>query len=221
MNKVTIVPLSVADIFGEDSLGCDIKINSDDATLADLLQAQQEFATAYLEDCRGCDACCQERAPLIAADIPALAALLPPSPYPATGVCAAYAELALDDNGVLDICLRRGETGACCLLDLQQHICCEHPARPFVCRSHFCLPRSDALAALREEVINMGENELARLLLAEKALGAPPLPDGNLLARLAAADYPPNPMSGQDSYAQIRIRDVISQELWRHSKKEG
>lgn len=221
MPKVAVIPLLVPDVFGEDSLACDIEVYSEDATLADLLAAQERFAATYLEDCRGCDACCQERAPLIAADIPALAALLPHRSYPATSVCAAFADIAVDDHGAADICLRRSEYGFCCQLDIRRHLCREHPSRPFVCRSHFCLPRSEALEALREQVINMGENELARLLLAEKANGAPPLSGENPLDRLDAADYGENPMSGRASYAQIRIRDCVDLQLWRQIKKEG
>ncbi|NLF79575.1 MAG: hypothetical protein GX572_00110 [Clostridia bacterium] len=221
MTKVAIIPLLVPDVFGEDSLGCDIEVYSDDATLADLLAAQERFAAAHLEDCRGCDACCQERAPLIAADIPALYALLPPSPYPATSVCAAFADIAVDKHGAADICLRRHKSGACCQLDTQRHICREHSRRPFVCRSHFCLPRSDALASLREQVINMGENALVSLLLAEKANGAPPLSDDDPLKRLYAEDYNENPMSGRRNYAQIRICDCIDRQLWQYIKKEG
>ena len=67
----------------------------------------------------------------------------------------------------------------------------------------------------------MGENELVRLLLAEKANGAPPLPGENPLERLQGEDYGENPMSGRENYAQIRIRDCVDAQLWRQIKKEG
>lgn len=222
MDSVQIIPLPVVDDLGLESLGCDIVIHDDLATVADLLAALDQFAGQYLADCKGCDGCCRERAPLIAADIPALASLLPASSFPAHAVCAAFGELTVSDNGAADICFRRDpKSGACCLLDTKHKCCTAHPCRAFVCRSHFCIPRSDKLSSLREEIVNGGENELTRLLLAEEAQGARPLQDQPLSSQLSAADYPPNPHSGKAHYQDLIIKDIVSTSLWRQLKKEG
>lgn len=221
MTKVAVLPVSVIDDMGLESLGMDLQILDDTATLADFLVALDDFAAAYIADCRGCDGCCRERAPLIAADIPALAALLPPTPYPAHAVCAAFAELSVDQTGVADICLCRDEDGACRLLDTDHKWCKAHGARTFACRSHFCLPRSDVFALFREEVVNTGENELTRLLIAEEANGAPPLSGQPLAALVNPADYPANAQSQKKSYDQIVIRETIDAALWQQLKREG
>ena len=44
MSSVKIIPLPVIDDLGLESLGCDIIITDDNATVADLLTALDEFA---------------------------------------------------------------------------------------------------------------------------------------------------------------------------------
>ena len=89
------------------------------------------------------------------------------------------------------------------------------PQRPFVCRSHFCLPRSARLELLRQDVTNLGLNELTRLLLAEESSGAPCLDGVPLKDKLDPTDYPANALTGKDSYAEILIKDCVSRDLWR------
>ena len=197
MERVTFFFSPTVDDFGGDALAMDLRITHPDATLADLLSAEDTFAAAHLADCKGCDGCCQERAPLIAADIPALCSLLSAPPFPVHAVCEAFAEIYVED-GICDIAFRR---------DAWQE-------RAFVCRSHFCLPRSAVFSQLREEIVNMGENELTRLLLAEEANGALPLTPVSLKELVDPTDYPENPMSGKTSYDQIRLADVLSPALW-------
>lgn len=221
MVKVEILPISFADDFGGEILGCDIAVPDDTAALSDFLTAMDSFAAQYLADCRGCDGCCRERAPLIAADIPALAQLLPDSEFPAHAVCRHFATLEINRDGAVDIYLRRNLDGSCCLLDQDKKICLEHCSRSFVCRSHFCIPRSKAISDLRAEIVNAGEDELIRLLLAEESSGAAPLTDEPLRQLIAAADYPPNPQSHKQSYNQIILKDALSPELWQSIKKEG
>ncbi len=194
---------------------CDLQLVSPDATAEDLLQALADFAAENMADCRGCPGCCQERAPLIAADIPALATLLPDAGrWPAHAVCRAFARVSVEGNGAADIILRRRENNSCCFLDEAEGICREWPARPFVCRSHFCLPRSPRLQELRSRLINQGEDELLRLLMAEEAAGAPPLLERPLAELLDAADYPPTGQSGCLRYAEILLRSCVDDVLW-------
>ena len=221
MTKVDIIAIKTKDDFGQETLGCSLRINDDTATLADFLEALDLFSQDYLADCRGCDGCCYERAPLIAADIPALAALLPASDYPAHAVCTVFAELIIDKRGTADIYLRRGYNSGCCLLDQGNKICSAHMSRAFVCRSHFCIPRSLPFENFREEIVNDGENALIRLLIAEEENGAPALGKQKLKTLLNPEDFPPNPQSGKQSYADISLRACLSTDLFEKIKKEG
>lgn len=200
----------------EHQLGHDIRISSDITSVGDVLTALAAFAGDYLADCRGCDGCCHERAPLTAPDIAALAALLPDTPYPAQAVCQAFAKVFTDNSGIVDITLRRDEKGACLFLDNEGKYCQNWPTRPFVCRSHFCLPRSARLEALRAAIANRGEDELVRLLLAEQAAGAPLL----LPPHLDPAHYPPDPAFASGNWQEILIKEVVPPELWRELRKQ-
>ncbi len=219
--KVEVFAISVPDDFGMAVLGCDIAVYDDSATVADFLLAMDAFAEQYLADCYGCDGCCRERAPLIAADIPALASLLPDSEFPAHAVCENFAAIDIYKNGAIDICFQRDTSGACTLLNKKEKICTHHQQRAFVCRSHFCLPRTEAISRLREEVVNAGENELARLLLAEERSGAKALTGKNLAELIDADDYPPTAQSGKTIYDAIALKQTLSKELWQQIKKEG
>lgn len=214
-HKVSIFLSETPDALLGPVLTMDVTVAEETATLADLLAALDEFAAAHIADCRGCDGCCHERAPLIAADIPALNALLSPCPFPAHAVCAAFAQLSIDQNGATDITLQRDADSACCFLDREQKCCRAHAARPFVCRSHFCLPRSSRLEQLRQQIINQGEDELTRLLLAEEAQNTPPLTPLPLASCVNPADYAANGQSGRASYGDIRIRDSVDAALWQ------
>ena len=213
-NTVEILLLSFEDKLLGQVLGCDVRILSQDASIADFLTALDNFATEHLADCRGCDACCQERAPLIAADVPLLASLLPENPYPAHAVCAAFATLTVE-QGVADIILRRDHNSFCNQLNQAGRFCNIWPQRPFVCRSHFCLPRSHRFEQLRSSIVNMGENELTRLLLAEEHTGAAAIASTGLAYMLREEDYPENGQSGRNAYTQIRLRDCVDDALWQ------
>lgn len=213
-NTVEIFLLSFDDNLLGQILGCDVRILSQDASIADFLTALDDFANKHLADCRGCDACCQERAPLIAADVPLLASLLPDNPYPAHAVCTDFATLTVE-QGVADIILRRDHNNFCKQLNQAGRFCNIWPQRPFVCRSHFCLPRSHRFEQLRSSIVNIGENELTRLLLAEEHTGATAIASTYLANILKEEDYPENGQSGRTAYTQIRLRDCVDEALWQ------
>ncbi|MCL1906289.1 MAG: YkgJ family cysteine cluster protein [Clostridiales bacterium] len=194
----------------EHQLGHDLRLFSDKATVGDVLEALAAFAAERLADCRGCDGCCHERAPLTAPDVLALSALLPAGEYPLQAACLAYAEVFADKNGIVDITLRRDAEGGCLFLNKEGKYCKNWAARPFVCRSHFCLPRSSRLEDLRAAIANRGENELIRLLLEEQAAGAPAfLP---LTAELS--QYPPDTAFAAGGWEAIRVKDIVPPKLW-------
>jgi len=221
MSNIQIIPLETQDDFGLPALGCDVCNAEDTATIADLLEALDAFAAEKLADCRGCDGCCKERAPLIAADIPALAQLLPKSQFPAHEVIRAFGQLTIDRKGITDICFDRSADGCCCMLDRKGKFCTHHAQRAFVCRSHFCIPRSEALEQLRQEIVNEGENELTRMLLEEEKAGAAPITKKPLHKLVNAEDYENNTHKDKHSYDKLVLKDIISDDLWQSIKKEG
>lgn len=201
------------DLLGE-VMGCDLKITDESATLEDFMEALDAFAAQYMEDCRGCDSCCKERAPITSLDIAALSTLLADTPYPAHEVCRAFAEVTVED-GITDFAFRRPQNGACINLDPEKRICKHWMQRAFVCRSHFCLPRSPRIQDLREEIVNAGENELTRLLLAEEANGAPTLLGKPLASLIDPSDYETTPLAGYTSAKDVILKQVLSPELWQ------
>ena len=192
--------------FDSGEYGYDISITDQTATLADFLMGLDNFAAAHLAACRGCDGCCHERAPLTSLDIPLLAALLPPSCYPAHSVLDAFGTLHVSKKNVADITMRRNKNGSCFILDIEGKFCTIHHARPFVCRSHFCLPKSEVLQEIRAATANAGENEFIRLLIAEEKLGAPVV----LPPQIKEKDYPPNVLTGKMGFNEVLICDLMS-----------
>ena len=190
-------------------VGYDLCLLDPSLSVAGYLEALADFFAVYLADCRGCDGCCYERVPLTSLDIGPLAALLPPNPYPAGAVLAAFAQLSLDKDGAADIYLRHGEDGAC--LFLKEKICTVYQARPFVCRSHFCLAKSPRAEALRGAIVNPGMDQLILTLLKEEEAGA-----GLLLGKkLDPADYPANAFAGKSSYRELSFAEVLPDDLLR------
>ena len=210
--KIDIFLYPFQNEYGMEAYGVDVYVADQSATVEDLMCALDAFAAENIADCKGCDGCCHERAPLIAADIPALATLLPETATPAHAVCSAFADLTVFKNGATDITLRRHENSACRFLDQTQRICTQWPKRPFVCRSHFCMPRSPRLEQLRQDIVNMGENEFTRLLLAENSIVKEPF---SSLSRVDAADYPENGQSGKQTYAEILLKDCVDEVFWQ------
>jgi len=189
--------------------GYDLCLLDPSLSVTGYLDALADFFAVYLADCRGCDGCCYERVPLTSLDIGPLAALLPPNPYPAGAVLSAFACLRLNKEGAADIYLRRGEDGAC--LFLKEKICTIYQARPFVCRSHFCLKKSPRAEALRGAIVNPGMDQLIRTLLEEKEAGS-----GFLLEKqLDPADYPANAFAGKSSYQELSFAEVLPEDLMR------
>lgn len=212
--KITVFVKSFPGGLLGDTIGYDMQINDESATLADFVSALNFFANENIADCRGCDGCCKERAPITSLDIALLAELLPANPYPAHGVCEAFADIYIDKLGAIDITLKRQRGGCCDFLDIPGKFCTAHTHRPFVCRSHFCLPKSNKIQYLRQEVVNHGENELVRLLLAEEANGAKPIGGKTLLEQIDPTDYPATPLCGLTDYKQLIIKNIVPAELW-------
>ena len=65
---LTPVPEAEADPFLGPQMAYDLAVLQPEATVGDYLTGLAEFQAATLADCKGCDGCCHERAPLTIAD---------------------------------------------------------------------------------------------------------------------------------------------------------
>lgn len=207
-NKTKIKTMLIT--FEHGQMGYDIKIEDDTATVADYLAALDCFAHQYMSDCQGCDGCCYERAPLTILDIEPLASLLPQSPYSAQQVITAFANLEILADGAIDISLKRDHQYGCYFLDSKNKICTQHQARPFVCRSHFCLAKSERAQALRSIITNKGMDALIYLLWQEEQAGA-----DKILPPLDPCDYENNYLISNRSYGQIILKELLPADFWR------
>lgn len=206
---LTPVPEAEAAPFLGPQMAYDLAVLQPEATVGDYLTGLAEFQAATLADCKGCDGCCHERAPLTIADWQ----LSGHSGEPAGGLAEwllDWAELSFCGPAV-DLTLRRSENGSCQFLDEKQKCCTIHPWRSFTCRSHCCLPKTERAEALRGVLINAGEDELVRQLL---SLPQPPWADR--LAECSLADYAPNAFSNLPAadWAQAKLQDLAGPELW-------
>lgn len=177
--------------FAPGQYGYDLELENDSVTLGEYVAALDTFQAETMVDCRGCDACCYERIPLTIADFalarPLVAEQLQKTEAEVTLTdwLTAMAEVRLLENGAIDIILKRQTDYGCQFLNRDKQECAVHPFRPLVCRTHCCLPKSEEAIALRSDIINAGEDELCRRLLA-----LPQHPWQQLLADCRREDYP-------------------------------
>jgi len=112
---------------------------------------------------------------------------------------------------VVDIVLKRDEDGRCIFLDRQTKLCRVYRARPFVCRTFICSPAARRALALREAVVNKGEDELVRLWFTAGMVihqTDNPRPDPR--------DWPPTPFADKTRYSEVRLKDVLPGKVWRN-----
>lgn len=184
------------------------------------------------QNCAGCERCCAERAPLTIIDCLLLSKALgeplgePPvlrEPFgtPSWKVIREEGPGGWDAffdryttvtvaGPVVDIVLKQREDGRCIFLDQKTKLCSVYEARPFVCQSFICSPAARRALALREAVVNKGEDELVRLWLTTKMVihqASAPCPDPQ--------DWPPTPFAGKTRYREVLLKDVLPAKLWR------
>lgn len=158
------VGVSLVD-FPDLGLGYDIEILAKDATAGDYIAALDAWQAQYLAQCKGCDGCCRERAPLTLPDFYPYQALFPQASDVFSWLtwCGQVVKLP---NGAVDILLKREKSGACTFLVEDEKICREHAVRSLVCHTHICLPKSGRADALRTYLVNRGEDALVAAWLA-------------------------------------------------------
>ncbi|MZP28257.1 hypothetical protein GTO91_00780 [Heliobacterium undosum] len=208
MARVVLEPRHFPDGFGYDVTAC-----HPGATVGDYLEAVEAFFSNSAwtglrqgrdftgwDTCEGCPNCCRERIPLTIGDAIRLALSLPGAAERARAAGALAAEdllQAIDAFGeihtqgrMMDITLRRTESGWCGLFDHDKQRCLRHAFRPLVCRTYFCCPVSHRAEKLRQRILNAGEDELVRqILLSSRG------PDFASMG-LRLSDYPLGPWSG-------------------------
>lgn len=204
------------DFLGAPTLAYDVEICQPQATVGDYLQALEDFQAQTLADCKGCDGCCHERAPLTIADLQ-LSGDCQPGQQPDDDALAAWLERWAELHfcgPAIDLTLPRTPEGACRFLDQQQKCCTVHSQRSFTCRSHCCLPKTERAEALRAALINAGEDELTRRLLQMAA--SPRQPWRERLTGCRLEDYSANAFSAlaPADWRQARLQDLLPAELW-------
>lgn len=196
--------------------GYDVTVHSKAATVEDYLDAlDQAFASLPLTRlrrpeepaCHGCDRCCAERAPLTIMDCLSLSVATETRTL--NDFLIHYTKVAVT-GPVVDITLRRLEDGYCVFLDRKARTCRVYPVRPFVCRTFFCCPATSRALALREAIVNKGEDELVRRWLrTRRVVHYAEMP------RVRSRDWPKTPFAEKWDYSAVKLRSVVSRSLWR------
>lgn len=220
--------------------GYDLIVRDEDATVQDYLNAlhaaiarlplartrrrgAQGRQGNFAPGCFGCDRCCAERAPLTLIDCLRLREAGgrvagggtgkedPEDRLPSWEEFFDRYTTVTVRGPVVDIVLKRAEDGRCIFLDRQTKLCRVYRARPFVCRTFICSPAARRALALREAVVNKGEDELVRLWFTAGMVihqADSPRPDPR--------DWPPTPFAGKTRYSEVRLKDVLPGKVWRN-----
>lgn len=217
--KISLCPLD------EYSFAYDVRVLAADLTVGEYMDALDDFQARTLADCYGCDGCCHERVPLSWPDY----FLSGRSETESLGEwLLRVGELSFWGEAV-DLTLKRTEDGSCHLLDVEAKCCTDHLGRTFTCRTHCCLPKTERAEALRAAVINAGEDELVRRML---ALGDRPWAAELAAKGVDAADYAANGFSDisdgsdikennigenniKENWRAAKIIDLVEPELWQ------
>lgn len=220
MNRLKKVVVNVKKIKGHT--GYDIVINDDSASVQNYLDA---FNRAIIElpisrvrtnqkDCKGCDLCCAERAPLTWIDVINLKTALKLKREPLNRVLKNISYIVVD-GPVVDIMMRRGKDNKCIFLDRQNKLCKIYHFRPLVCQVFICAPGSNAARWLWEIIVNQGEDELVRRwLLDARSKKTLPVFDKGFRPRPKISDWHPTAFAGKKSYREVLIKNICPPELW-------
>lgn len=196
--------------------GYDVRVSAKEATVQSYLDALNRafdrLPLARLRrpeeaTCQGCDRCCGERAPLTIIDCLNLSLALETRTL--SDFLLHYSKVAVT-GPVVDISLRRLEDGYCVFLDREARNCRVYPVRPFVCQTFFCCPATPRALALREAIVNKGEDELVRRWIRTRRIV-------HYAERPAVRyrDWPKTPFTDKWDYSTVRLRSVVSRRLWR------
>lgn len=202
----------------DGQIGYDVEVSGEGATVAQYLEGLNRLQEKYFDQCYGCDGCCWERAPLNGIDVLAYIDAMwkeerQKAPY--SFFLQNYAHVHNED-GVLDISLKRGEDGACVFLNKEKKCCNTHRCRSLVCQSYICIPQTQRAELLRQQMVNAGIDDLARRYYLEcEAQGLDFFAHSGGGKTLDLRDYPENGFSGKEDFGQVLLKDLVTAELWR------
>lgn len=220
-------PVEIMAVKRGGSVGIDINIKNDTATVSDYCQALEDFILegkyhrirSKSLTCEGCDICCRERIPLTAVDIIKLKEKVAPD-LALRDFLLRYTYIVVA-GPAMDITLARDSNEFCIFLNKKTRKCNHYQERPLVCRTYICADSSTRADKLREAVVNTGEDELVRLSL--EVAG-----DRGLLYHEAVdplvdkRDWPENSWTGKTEYNQVPLKEILSPSLWSELKiKKG
>ena len=181
----------------DDGFAYDVRLLDENATVGDYIRLLDEFLDEKVAPCLGCDLCCSQRIPLTLPDI-----------YTYVGkerdsIAAFLKEKAeIRYNGkAVDIKLaQREEDDSCVFLDRENQKCSDHIHRSLTCHTYICLPQTPRARALREDLINNGEDALVAALF-----------DLGLLEDEGRSEHYPIKDAWQGkTFEEIRLKDVLS-----------
>lgn len=207
--KIELVPIN------EMEWAWDITWAHREATVADFLEAFNQFQDEKVAPCGSCTGCCWERAPLTAPDILRFGEVLfneEELAKPFRTFVERYA-IVHAQKGVVDIILRRKEDEACLFLDLNKPGCSLHSHRPLVCQSHVCLPATLRGGRIRSALVNAGENELVRRYALEFGNDPPLIHEGGGPVNWQA--YEGKGFKDKTAFNQVLLKEVLEAELWQ------
>lgn len=227
------MPLKIVHVdFGDQGFGYDVIINSEIASVQDYLDALNNAVldlelTRTREKtglCMGCDGCCGERIPLTMVDLERI------SESPRVSGLISSEELSYEEklqrilrrfghiyvNGrAVDITLRLTPENKCIFLNQDTRTCSIYQHRPFVCQTFICCPASREALALREALVNAGEDELVRRWINRARdmendfwFDDADAPD------IVLEDWKTGPFSGKNRYSELLLKEVLPGDLW-------
>jgi len=204
--------------------GIDIQISDEHATVQDYYQALDEYILsgsyqrqrAITTSCEGCDICCQERAPLTSVDVMVLKEQVAPE-LTINDFLKRYGYINI--NGpVVDISLARDGYERCLFLSPETGKCRHYQTRPLVCRTYICTPLSPRAKKLRQSVVNSGMDELVRLTLTNAEDGKYPVHEAED-PDVTQEDWTESMWTGKSLYSQLKLRDILTDQLWTELRK--
>jgi len=219
-SRVEIKPWT--DVYGQK--GYDLEVADPQATVGDYLAALNQYIlrencsrqrAPKTKACAGCDRCCAERIPLTAVDLLNLSRATEEESW--ARLLGRHTFISVE-GPVVDITLRREADGRCSFLDPLTGRCRIYCHRPLVCQTFICCPVTLRAQEVREQVVNLGEDEAVRRWgeLAGPE-GTPPVHEALDFA-FDPQDYPPNAFTGRLDFNEIKVRDLVTPDLWQRLK---
>lgn len=206
--------------------GIDLEVLDPAASVADYADALNDYILS--EDykrfrsktvhCAGCDECCGERMPLTSIDVLKLKEGLEPQ-LSLHDFFNRYTYITVSGR-VIDITLSRDHEDKCIFLDKENKKCTQYGLRPLVCQTYICTLLSSRASQLRKAVINSGEDELVRQWLECRQ-------NANCVIHEAAEedirneDWQSNCWTKKTSFAEVLLREIVSERLWHKLYRKG